>query len=63
MQAKQLINLQLLSYLDFIICSNFNAFKVITLFKERLKLIINPFLSKLYMFSAVILYFLMTMAS
>jgi len=63
MQAKQLINSRLLSCFDFVTLLDFNASKAITLFKERLKPIINPFSSKLYMFSAVILYFSITMAS
>jgi len=63
MQAKQLINSRLSSYFDLVTCLNFNASKVIILFKERLKLIRKPFSSKLYMFSAVILYFLITIAS
>ena len=63
MQAKQLINSRLLSCFAFLIRLNFNASFVITLLKERLQLIINPFLSKFYMFSAVILYFLIIIAS
>ena len=63
MQAKQLINSRLLSCFAFLIRLDFNASFVITLLKERLQLIINPFSSKFYMFFAVILYFLITIAS
>ncbi len=63
MQAKQLINSRLPSCFAFLIRPNFNASFVITLLKERPQPIINPFSSKFHMFSAVILYFLITMAS
>jgi hypothetical protein len=63
MQAKQLINSQLPSYFNLITRLDFKAFNVIILFKERLKLIINPFLLKLYMFSVIILYFLIIIIS
>ncbi len=62
-QVKILINSQLLSYLDFIICPNSKVALIIILLREQLKPIKKPFLSKLYMFSVIIRYFLITIVS
>ena len=63
MHAKTDINSLFLSYLFLLIRPESNASLALILFKERLKPIIKPFSSKLYMFSAVIQYFLMTIVS
>ena len=57
------MNSRLLSYFTLVIQPNSRVALVIILFKDRLYLIKNPFSSKLYMFSAVIRYFLITIAS
>src|SRR6266487_5658277 len=62
-QAKMLINSRLLSCLDFVIRPDSKAALVIILLRERPKPIKKPFSSKLYMFSAVIRYFSITIAS
>jgi hypothetical protein len=63
MQAKIKRNLQLLSYFTLIIRLDFNIVLIIILFNKRLNPIKNPFLLKLYMFSAIILYFLIAIIS
>ena len=62
-QAKILINLQLLSYFALVIYPDFKASYTIILFIIRLNLIKKPFSLKLYMFSAIIRYFLIIIAS
>jgi hypothetical protein len=57
-QAKIKINSRLLSCFDLVIRPDSNITLVIILFKDRPKLIRKHFLSKLYIFSAVIRYFL-----
>jgi hypothetical protein len=62
-QTKIKINLRFLFYFDLVICLDSNITLVIILFKDRPKPIKKPFLSKLYMLSAVIRYFLIIIAS
>ena len=57
------MNSLLPSFFVLVIRLDYKASRVIILFRERPKPIKNPFSSKLYMFSAVILYFSMTIAS
>jgi len=63
MQAKTNINSLLLSCLFLVICLKFNVSLAIILFNWQLKLIINPFLLKLYMFSTIIWYFSIIIAT
>ena len=62
-QARILINSRLLSCFDLVTRPDFKAYIVITRFNDLPKPIRNPFLSKLYMFLAVIWCFLITRAS